>query len=470
MSAAQRSVTRPGAATFLAVALLAACSDFLAGPGLSTDPNFPTAATPSELFIGAEMALRDQWENYRNLETWVGELVGVGRGGATLTTYSSQRGANGTADLWFAIYGPGGLRDLRAVEQSAISPIDSNYKLRGEARVLEALYLGTAADVFGSVPYSAALTPNAHFDSQSVVYAHVQEVLDSALDDLSRTGTGSVDYFYDNKSVRWIAAAHTLKARYLMHTARSDAVTYDLTLLALVAAEAALGIGDTAGDLQVVHASGNAFNVNLNYYPLITSANFQPSEVHVSLVREAQEESLLPRFYVPNHYGEYVGTLPDLSPPTDSVSAFALTQLTPTGIATFSENQMLLAEAQFRLNSLAAAKNVLDDYRTTVGAGPLGPLTATELLEAILREKYIHSFLNLESWNDYLRTCYPNLALPQGAQLPYVPASLPVPYTEQYTNPNVPLQPTDNPGNANDPKNRLAIDGTPCLGQQDREH
>ncbi|MFI5238811.1 MAG: hypothetical protein ACHQQP_03290, partial [Gemmatimonadales bacterium] len=67
-----------------------------------------------------------------------------------------------------------------------------------------------------------------------------------------------------------------------------------------------------------------------------------------------------------------------------------------------------------------------------------GPVT----LAAIMREKYITLFENIEAWNDYKRTCLPALVPANGA------ASLPgrMLYTnaERQTNPNVPTDPVLN--------------------------
>jgi hypothetical protein len=84
----------------------------------------------------------------------------------------------------------------------------------------------------------------------------------------------------------------------------------------------------------------------------------------------------------------------------------------------------------------------------------LAPVPAT--LENIMEEKYVTLYLNIESWNDYKRTCLPALAsavASLGNTTPRadpIPGRLPYGITEANANPNTPLvSPTGR--NANDP-------------------
>ena len=98
-----------------------------------------------------------------------------------------------------------------------------NQREVGELQVVEALLIGTSADLFGDVPYDSALTPSPSFDTQAAVYAHVESTLNAAITNLSAGGAGAaVDFFYGNDAAKWTAVAHTLKARYLMHTAENS--------------------------------------------------------------------------------------------------------------------------------------------------------------------------------------------------------------------------------------------------------
>ena len=74
-------------------------------------------------------------------------------------------------------------------------------------------------------------------------------------------------------------------------------------------------------------------------------------------------------------------------------------------------------------------------------------------------------FPNTEVWNDYRRTCYPNLA---PASDSFIPARLVYGTDERRANPNIP-SPSQRPKrNQLDPATPTAIDGTTCLGTGSR--
>ena len=112
-----------------------------------------------------------------------------------MPTYSSGIDQNAADGAWNQTYGPGGLRDIRQLQDSLTAKGAIHW--RGQTRVLEALYMGTAADIWGSVPYSEAITHAGTpptFDTQAQVYAHVLAVLDSAITDLASTDTKLAAY------------------------------------------------------------------------------------------------------------------------------------------------------------------------------------------------------------------------------------------------------------------------------------
>jgi hypothetical protein len=62
-------------------------------------------------------------------------------------------------------------------------------------------------------------------------------------------------------------------------------------------------------------------------------------------------------------------------------------------------------------------------------------LTGDDLLEEIMRQKYVSTFLSIEVWADYKRTCLPAIPprVPQG-----VPARLFYAQSERQSNSNIP--------------------------------
>ena len=92
--------------------------------------------------------------------------------------------------------------------------------LAGIARVIEAHAIGTSASMWGDVPYSeaAAGVEDPKFDSQSSVLAAVITLLDAAISELSSASSRSESYdiYFEGDASKWLEAAYTLKARYLL--------------------------------------------------------------------------------------------------------------------------------------------------------------------------------------------------------------------------------------------------------------
>jgi hypothetical protein len=133
---------------------------------------------------------------------------------------------------------------------------------------------------------------------------------------------------------------------------------------------------------------------------------------------------------------------------------------------TAAENDMILAEAQYRTGQSAAALLTLNAFRAKIGYTPVNP-TGVGILTAILQEKYVRLYLNPEVYFDYLRTCYPNFQIPY-AKLTYVPGRLLYGFTERIANPNIPTVSDQKLANTAFPKNLKDPTGAVCYGQANR--
>jgi hypothetical protein len=113
----------------------------------------------------------------------------------------------------------------------------------------------------------------------------------------------------------------------------------------------------------------------------------------------------------------------------------------------------------------AEAVTQLNRAKSIAGLDPVAPtLTGQGLLREILTEKYIALFLTIEPWNDYKRTCFPNLTpTVSGVK---IPARLVYDARERQTNTSIPGAQAQPTRNQNDPANTTS-DGTgeACRGQ-----
>lgn len=443
-----RKITLAGAVG--ACALAAACSDnFLTGGELSHDPNRPTQATSGQLFVGIQAATWAELSSdmARVSGMWSQQLLGQNLYADTYSYGVSEQLTNG---FQAALYTGGGLVDIRRLEQQTAAAHDSLF--HGVAEVTEALMMGTGADLFGALTYVHALTneSNPPLDPQLAVYDSVQTLLSRAIVDLGATGPtnvgpGASDLAYGGDAAKWIKLAHTLKARFLMHTAEVRPTVY-----AQVASEARIGIVDPADNFNAVF-SGNAQEANLWYqFDVVQRPGYiLPDPQFVDLLKSRKDPRL----------GTYFNAaITDLNDALISPN-------TPQPLVTANEGVLLWAEGLQRSGNDGGALTRLNQGRALVGlAAEPGTLTGRDLLSEILLEEYIADFQSIEVWNLYKRTCTPNLTPVVAGRK--IPARFPYDISERNTNINIPPLSGQPVRNANDPANATSdATGAACLGQ-----
>src|SRR5690606_8190445 len=104
-------------------------------------------------------------------------------------------------------------------------------------------------------------------------------------------------------------------------------------------------------------------------------------------------------------------------------------------LVTWSENQLILAEAAAQTGNTGLAHQAVNAHRAAVGLGNIGG-SGGQLIHDIMIEKWVTLFQNIEAWNDYKRTCVPNLQPAGGATV--IPGRLFYAFSERNTNPNIP--------------------------------
>ncbi|HJP59573.1 MAG TPA: SusD/RagB family nutrient-binding outer membrane lipoprotein, partial [Gemmatimonadaceae bacterium] len=326
--------------------------------------------------------------------------------------------------------------------------------------------MGTAADYFGNLVYSQALQgvsnglqeataplPNPVLDDQMAVYDSVQKVLSAGIANIASNtgadvGPGDNDLVYAGDRDAWTAFAHTLKARFYMHTAEvRGQPAYQAAL-----AEAQQGIMSDDGNF--VGAFQNSANLQNFWYQFNVTAGRQgyivPNPGFINFLQSRNDPRRAQYFNANGTNISAARLAPDFQQP----------------YVTYDENTLIWAEAAYRTGDQVTALQKLNEERAHHGLAPEA-VAGQALLREILAEKYIVDFqLGGEAWNDYKRTCYPNL-VPTGSGK--IPGRLYYDTAERQTNPtNVPGPGTSFNGlrNENDPANATSDgDGSACLGQ-----
>jgi len=450
------------------------CGDWLTGDKLSNDPERATTATRDQLFTGVQSRQFDVVDQFIGPDfpfayaltttLWVQQMTGTNQ------VYSGDRYDFDENDFgWSGIYGGGGLLDLRKIEASAREAHDRVYL--GVAQIWEAILVGAAADFFGDVPYSQAASDISApvLDPQADVYEALHLVLDSAIDNLGSgagPGPGALDLVYGGDPAKWVEAAHTLAARLYLHTAERDASAYVRAL-----AEAAQGISTPAHDFTTFQSAQpgeeNPWSGKCRGSGAAFSDTHSASAFFIALLMN-RNDPRLSQYFAKAGNDEFSGAQSG-----EEFDAQTMSQLSDTRCAkdfrqpilTWAENQLIKAETLYRTGGEDAARTELDAERRTVGL-PDVAASGQALLIQILEEKYVVLFQNIEAYNDYKRTCYPNLTATSDIYGGNIPARPFYPFDERNANPHIPEPSLQPPRNWNDPVTPLAPDGSPCLGQR----
>ena len=362
----------------------------------------------------------------------------VGQGG-------SAAGETTASGLWRNIY-LNVLPNTKIIKEKALSVDATHYA--AVADIITALNLGIAADTWDNVPFKNATEGQENtsptFDSQEAVYDKIFSLLDSAINalqapDTSNLTLGNEDLIYGGDTSKWLRAAYTLKARYQLHLVNTDKVTPDEVLNSI-----ANGYTSNDDDFQlfynnrtinpwysqeiVARSTGNFNNdlssqivssMNGNFYP------FQSGQLQI--------DPRLPRFARTDdgssEWKGYVSGSDGLSPDgtpgnVDFVEGgFYTSADSPLVIITYAEALFIKAESAFLANggnttSTGTTQTAYDAYMMGIAAsmdkyGVDGSAYLTDgaidvgadnlMLNHIMKEKYIHNFLNPESFVDYRR-------------------------------------------------------------------
>lgn len=467
-------------------ASLGACSNFI--DNVPTNDNVVSNASVAQLLVATQLRtwLFNEGHVARTAQIWMNQLSGVDRQFASLEQYVYSE------DEWdvemTGLFTGGGLVDMRLARAKA----DSLGLTHTSAvlKIHEAFLIGMGASMWGDLPYSQALgggtSPQSPVDKQEAIYAAVQTLLDQAITGLTAAASpsdapllGDRDFSFGGDAAAWKRVAYTLKARFYMHwveaqgvastqAAANTACAGNCVAKALAAAQN--GINTSAGDWNSVHSSA-ATEQNWWYQFMNERSGYiGAGRLLVDSLKARGDTELLSTYFIGDP-----ATMQG-SKPGESNTAAAQLNTTDSGVAgasqgiqlvTCAENQFILAEALYRTGASAAsvyaainagAHCVETRYGLTAGSVHVTPgLTGAALLHEIMMQKYFALFLNMESWNDYKRTCEPNIAgtVKVGSSIATepIPARLLYGQSERQANSNLPAPGTGSNGtrNTNDP-------------------
>ncbi len=355
----------------IAAGLLCLSSCKKAVEGYNNDPNNPQDADAITMLTGVETADMDvqEGELARIAGMWSGYFTGEAQ--QYLSFYQYLIIARNFDEAWLRVYGSV-LKNDRLMKQKAYTV--NNRRLIGVAQIIEANVIGTATSLWGDVPFKQAVNdsfPNPAYDPQLQVYAAVQTLLDSAIQNFASTAFvdfTAQDIFYAGNMTKWTQAAYTLKARYYMHTKQ----------YALALAAAQNGINAVANNWLAPHSATATGTYNLYYQffaqvrpgfmdangayavGLLNSANTAKYRGNSKTIEKSRFNYLYSSATNPNY----------------TANGFFY-QTVSFPMASYAENLLTLAEADARVNGFAAGLTRLNTFRTYMSTG--GYIGATYL-------------------------------------------------------------------------------------------
>ena len=352
--------------------------------GQNVDPNNPTSVNAETLLRGIELAnITVQVSHIQRITgMWMGQYKGATLLYKSLGEYSIS--GEESNDTWTYIY------QSIAKQASVIrEKLPSNKSYSGITKIIEANALGTAAALYGDIPFSERANnafPIPKFDKQVDAYAGIQKLLDEAIIDLTAVSAAAVisnDIFFAGKSTTWLRIAYTLKARYFMET-RDYAKAY---------AAALNGI--------------NALNVSWKFIPpaLVADGDFNLLNTLIdqrggflATAGSYMHENLMKAAAVGNRnntktnedarlkYYKITGT-------AASTELGVAAKNAPMPLVTYEENLLILAEAGLRTVGFAEGLLQLNKLRAVLKTN-LGLAAAPATGGTILYEPYVAADFN----------------------------------------------------------------------------
>jgi len=445
---------------WIVLGLVVGCTDFLDDPELQKDPNRAIDVMPDQLFNAIQISQFFMQEGAlaRTFSIWMQQMSGTDR---QLLGYGRYEITESDHDGEFNdVYQGGGLIDIRKLISKTSARGWINY--RGIAKVYEALIMGTAASIWGDIPYSEAVsdieTPK--LDRQADIYAAIQSLLDEAIADLQASDGGYIppnDLVYGGDLNKWVRFAHSLKARYYLHW--GEVFDAGGTLPAgytnpyqQAFNHAQEGINSNDGSFKTKHSTAEVESNTWYQFNRERDSYIRGGKFLIDLLK-SRSDPRLPIYFAPDKNGEFTGSAPnDGNVDASNLSDIFLAKDFSSDILTYEETLFIMAEAAFKLGDENTARNKLNDAMAAIeekwglAANSLprydNSYTGDALFEAIMMEKYIALFLNIEVYNDWKRTGYPKVVAFGATDYTQSPDiihhRLPISDDERQTNPNVP--------------------------------
>jgi hypothetical protein len=366
---------------------------------LNDDPNAFTVAA-SDLLIGqAQLALIQHMgsNNARYSAVFTNQMSGGDRQYLTLNTYSPNRGNYN--DMWNDTYTQG-IKNTKII----LADESAGGTILGIAEIIQGTLFADLAALYGDVPFTEAVDAeiiNPVYDSQAAV---MSGAIAQIVSGISKSGSSSIAAGYGGNRLAggtWAEAGNTLAARYsLLSGNYSQAISY-----------ATNGISSTANDLVSQHGT-SLDNRNLFYQFAIDERQdyLVATDAHsVNLLNGTTERALETPGSSAMFDSYFLVDGQRVLLNTNNGGRFS--QTSAMKIASYVENQLILAEAKYKTGDESGALQHLNNVRADLRVQyddadgfPDSDASGATLLKQILEEKYLVLIGELVTFHDLRRT------------------------------------------------------------------
>lgn len=425
----------------LAVAVLhSGCKKFVEGYDVS--PNDPLDVNEAVLLTGTEVATISNFTGNlaRTAALLMNQMAGRQFQYEDLSLYVIRESA---IDNDFQQLYNGGMVNAQALIDKAG---DANKYYRGIGRILKAMNLGLATDLWGDVPNTEALRGlsgeaafNPAYDTQENILRDIQTSLDQAIQDLADNASNvrvpaEDDLIFGGDPVKWRNAARILKARYYNHLSKRDQAGSASS--ALAALDAAYNDGLTNSDDDMMAVCGEAAN-EWNQWFAFESQRGGYLTMNQFFLDLLANDPRLPLYATANSGGTYDDQQPigpyygDLAAPLPLVTYFEARFIEAETALRAGDKpraaQAFNAAVKANLSKLGVADPVYIAANANEDAGSI-------TLQKIMTQKYVAMFTQPEVWADWRRTNIPALTPNPGAEEPDIPRRLTTAQSERLYN------------------------------------
>ncbi len=442
---------------FLSLFMLGALTACEKGDNLYTDPENPLEVTPATMLVSLQVNTFQNVEGdfARIASMYAGQMAGATGQYQAFQNYDITEGDFN--NLWVQLYS-GTMKNAKILISENMQ---ENPYYAGISKILLALNLGVATDLWGDVPYSEAfMAPEnfvAKYDPQAAVLDTIQQLLDEGIAALSRPESDNVDLpgaddlifrelapsgEWVSRIDRWIKAAWTLKARYANRMSLKNPAASATAVLDYLAS----GMSEGADIMEAKH-DGESLN-QWGAFQSQREGYIVANKFFIDMLAGNSDPRLSYYFSQATGGGYYGADLTDeqVDPEASTIGVF-LGSTRNFPMVTLFEGKFLEAEARARLGQDASVA-LNDAIRASVayatggaddGASIATYTAGTATLENIMTEKWKAMFGQIEPYNDFRRTGFPVVPVRPGsvgAIRGYIPARFPTPQKERQNNPN----------------------------------